>query len=305
MTLDIHELARQLDDEVGSGPPVPPIGADLRRGRARLRRRRAGEILGGLAVASAIATLVATVGIPGRSGTAGVAAAPQRTDAEIVAACSRAASGALADGSVQTRSSSREGTVATVLSADGSHWGDCQLPVGSDHGNEVMTVYPTSIEAKSAGTVHGVRKYVPWNLNTEPGDTASFLGPSDGFPTCRVTEPEETSAYAEAKSRCPYFELVWNDRRPPEVTRVELVAPDGKHLSADVSGGYISLDYTGRMTPALRAKVAEGGYLEARSVTFFGPDGQRLVADDHPMGGARPGRLSIADWPSLAYGDGR
>jgi len=304
MTIDTQELARRLDEEVGSGPPAPSIEADLRRGRARLRRRRAGEIVGGLAAASAIAALVGIVGLPGGSGSPGVAAAPQRSDAQIVAACAKAASGALADGRVQTRSSSREGTVATVLSADGSHWGDCQLPVGSDHGNDVMTVYPTSVTAKPAGTVRGVRKYLPWTLNTEPGDTASSLGPTDGFPTCHVSAPEETTAYAKAKSRCPYFELVWNDRRPPEVTRVEIVAPDGKHLSADVAGGYISLDYTGRMTPALRTRVAAGTFLEARSVTFFGPDGQRLVTDEHPMGGARGGRLSIADWPSLAYDDG-
>jgi hypothetical protein len=319
--MDPGEFADRMRASFGLEPPHPAVDADLAFGRRRLRRHRATVALGGLAVAAMVSggALAAPGVLPGAGPQdGGYAAAGEEPSAqEVVADCLGSGNYITAErgegitparlrerlgaARLVTTATTEERTVATLVSEDGAHWGDCQLASAPESGvKDYLAVYPTDVSFP-ARKVRGVDAYEPHDEADPRLEGTATPGVPNVQVTCVVGEPEETPEYNREGAACPTFTMTWNDRRPAEVAAVKVVSPDGKASWADVHEGYLSFAYTGEMTPEIAARVARGDYPGAKRVVFYDADGEVLVDDRDP--GHLPGRgeLSILSFPSLAW----
>ena len=162
------------------------------------------------------------------------------------------------------------------------------------------SVYPMAVTFPER-RVDGVDAYAPHD-EADPRLAATQTLPVPQFQvTCTVEQQEETAAWYREAAACPTYTLTWNDRRPAVVGHVGLTAPDGKELDADVRDGFVSLAYTGTMTPEVAAQVARGEIPQAKRITFYTEAGDLLVDDRDPGHIPQDGSLSIANFPSLAW----
>ena len=319
--MDPQDFAERLERGFGFEPPQAPAEEDLGRGKRRLRRRRAGTSLAALATVGVIGA--GTSLVPGLLGPDSVpelapAAGGQITPEEIVATCLRkenvshyadgrplSESAALAlmgdEPRLLTSAVIDERSHATLLSEDGSYWGECQFRNAPDNGvKNAMGVYATGVAFPRA-VVAGVDAYEPAD-ESDPRLVAQVdpTVPQLETPCVNVTETEAELAAAEA--RCPEFTMFWNDRRPAEVAAVRVTTPDGVSSWADVRRGYLSFAYTGEMTPEIAEQVARGDAPGAQRIVFYDQDGNVLVDDRDP--GRVPARdedISLLNFPSLAW----
>lgn len=314
--MDPADFAERLDRSFGVEPPHREVASDVSVGRRRLRRRRASVALGGLAVAvvvSGAATVVPTL-FPGTGSREGaVASGGQMSKAEIIATCMRKenvtayapwnaseeeALALMGEPRLLTSAVGDNRVEATLLSGDGTRWGECQFARKPDSGvKNAMSIYPTDVSFPSR-VVAGVHAYEPAKP-ADPQLAGTSTPPVPQFETTCVS-PLEGAQRDAFDAKCPTFSLYWNDRRPAEVVAVEVVAPDGVSTWADVRGGYLSLAYTGDMTPEIAEHVARGETPGAERVVFYDKAGKVLVDDRDPGHLAGKGELSIRSFPSLA-----
>jgi hypothetical protein len=198
-----------------------------------------------------------------------------------------------------TMARTEERTVATLVSEDGAHWGECQLANAPENGvKDYLAVYPTDVSFPRH-VVSGVRAYEPPYVNDPSLEGTATVSVPDFRTACvsPLTDEERWAVDAE----CPEFTMTWNDRRPADVAAVKVVTPDGEASWADVREGYLSFAYTGDMSPEIAEQVARGGAPGAKRVVFYDAAGEVLVDDRDP--GHLPGRgkLSILSFPSLAW----
>lgn len=315
-TYDPSQLASHLEQSFGAEPPHASFASDLAHGRRRLRRARALTSLGGLAVAAVVAGTAVAVPrvLPGPDTPVQVASGAEG-DAAVVQDClgndttpvgmeqlTRAElRDRMGDARLMTRVDTGHETVATIRSADGRLWAECTLSTVDPAGVKAFTsVYATDVTFPRT-VVDGVRAYEPQS-ESDPRLEGTAGTPVPQFAvTCDSDLPEETAARAKADAACPTYTLTWNDRRPAEVGKIAVTAPDGKELDAVVRDGYVSLAYTGRMTPEMADAVARGETPGARQVTFYTADGTLLVNDRDPGHFPVDGHLSMANFPSLAW----
>jgi hypothetical protein len=318
-TMHPADFAERLDASFRAEPPHRDVASDVALGRRRLRRRRATVTLGALtavAVIAGVGSAVPTLFPGSESRPAEVAADGEPSRAGIVSACMRAenvmarspwngsdqeAFALMGVPRLMTSAVSDNRVEATLLSEDGSRWGECQLGREPDNGvKSAMNIYPTDVSFP-ARRLGGVPAYEPHDEADPRLEGTATAGVPNGQVTCVIAEPEETPEYYRAASACPTFTLFWNDRRPAEVAAVEVVAPDGVSTWADVRGGYVSLAYTGVMTPKLAERVRQGEQPVARRVVFYDSSGEVLVDDRNPGKLPQEGTISIANFPSLAW----
>ncbi len=318
-TLEPQDFAERLERSFGAEPGHAGVEQDLARGRRALRRQRALAGSGALAVAATVAAAVVAVPalLPG-SGASTPVASGARSDAAVVRDC-LANDHVLAGGPEQpemlrdevlatmgrprlmTRADTGVTTVATVRSEDGAAWLDCTLSDRDpDAVKAFVTLYPTAVRFPRAD-LGGVRGYQP-HSESDPRLEGTATGPAPGFAvTCDIEEQEETAAYARAEARCPTYTLTWNDRRPAEVAAALVVAPDGTELHPDVRDGYVSLAWTGRMTPQIAEQVARGEQPDVRRVVFYDAAGRVLVDDRDPGHWPTRKHPGTENFPSLAW----
>lgn len=321
-TLDPSELVDRLDHAFGAEPAHAAIEDDLRVARRRLRRHRVATSLGGLAVAGvAGAALLVVPGVLPHPAAGMQAASAPLSDADVVNDCIGYNDGAdagsagdapnllpraqvrqrMGDAELMTRADSGEVTEATVRSQDRSWWIECTLSRREPDALKAFTrLYPTAVDFPRT-TVDGVRAWEPQSESDPRLEGTATPAVPQVAVTCDVADQEETSAWDQAASRCPTYTLVWNGRRPAEVGKVAVTAPDGKELDAVVRDGYVSLAYTGRMTPEMARAVARGEMPGARRVAFYTAGGKLLVDDRDPGHFPVDGHLAMANFPSLAW----
>lgn len=326
-TLDPTEFAERLDRGFDREPAHAGIDADLRVARRRLRKHRAATSLGGLAVAAVTAgALLVVPGLLPHPGSEAQVASGAVSDADVVHDCvtwnDHVSAGApdtqgdmtagdiltrdqvvarMGAAELMTRADSGGETVATVRSEDGRYWIECTLWRRVGEPLKAITVlYPTAVSFPRT-TVGGVRAYEPQTEN-DPRLSGTATPDIPGLRvTCDIQDREESHAYDLAESRCPTFRLTWNDRRPAEVAKVALTSPDGRELDADVRDGYLSLSYEGRVTPEIAETLARGDLVQVRHITFYDKDGNVLVDDRNVGAMPSPDRVSLENWPSLAW----
>jgi hypothetical protein len=80
-----------------------------------------------------------------------------------------------------------------------------------------------------------------------------------------------------------------------------VTTPDGKELDADVREGYLSLAWTGPMTPEVARAFARGEAPRVRHIAFYDEAGELLVDDRQVSEIPAPDRVSIQNFPSLAW----
>jgi len=316
--LDPADFADRLNDSFGTEPLHAPFADDVRRGRKRLRRRRATASLATLAAVGVVGTGVATMQTPSsvRPAEVAPAAQPELTEAEILAQCSTGENALFLGGTGQkdegaavrllgerptlmTSAVIDDRTHATLLSEDGEYWGECQFRNAPEAGvKNALAVYATAVDFPRR-TVAGVQAYRP----ADEADPRFTGGPDARLPhfevPCVSLLTDEERWAVDAK--CPEFTMTWNDRRPAEVVAVKVVTPDGKASWADVREGYLSFAYTGRMTPKIAAQVTTGEEPGAQRVVFYDKEGNVLVDDRHPGHLPQDGSISLANFPSLAW----
>lgn len=188
---------------------------------------------------------------------------------------------------------------ATLLSEDGTRWGQCQFARKPDSGvKNAMSVYPTDVSfpRRSVGAVDA---YEPVD-ESDPRLAGTLTPPVPQFETPCVSVLEGAARDA-FDARCPQFTLYWNDRRPAEVGAVRVVTPDGVSTWASVRRGYVSFSYTGDMTPEVAEQVRRGERPGALRIVFYDNVGELLVDDRDPGHVPREGELSIQSFPSLAW----
>lgn len=315
-TMDPAEFAHRLDASFGVEPPHREVVSDLHLGRRRLRRRRATVALSGLAAAvvvSGAATLVpGLVQDPGEQGA--VAAGGTVSAEEIVATCMRRenvsayapwnaseekALELLGEPRLMTSSVTDSRGEATLLSEDGTRWGECQFARRPDNGvKNAMSIYPTDVSFPER-RVGGIDAYEHAN-EADPRLAGTATPPVPQFQTPCVSVLQG-SARDEFDAKCPEFTMFWNDRRPAEVAAVRVVTPDGVSTWADVRRGYVSFAYTAAMTPEIAEQVREGERPGALRVVFYDSAGGVLVDDRDPGHVPGEGELSIQSFPSLAW----
>jgi hypothetical protein len=326
-TFDPAELASRLERSFGAEPPHAPIDADLRVARRRLRKQRAVTSLGGVAVAAVTTgALLVVPGLLPHPGSEAQVAAGAVSDADVIHDCvtwnDHVSAGApdtqgrmtkddiltrdqvvtrMGAAELMTRADSGTQTVATVRSGDGRYWIDCTLERRESEPPKAITaLYPTAVSFPRT-TVGGVRAYAPQS-ESDPRLSGTATPDIPGLQvTCDIDEPEESRAAALAASRCPTFRLTWNDRRPAEVAKVALTSPDGKEIDADVRDGYLSLSYEGRVTPEIADELARGDVVHVRHITFYDKDGNVLVDDRNVGAIPSADRVSLENFPSLAW----
>ena len=312
------DFRERLNDSFGPEPAHAPSADDVRRGRRRLRRRRATVSLATFAAVGVVGTGVAMMPAPWSVEPAEVAPAaqPELTAAEILARCTTGENAFFLDGTGQkdegaavrllgenpglmTSAVIDNRTHATLRSEDGRYWGSCQFRNVPEAGvKNALAVYRTAVDFPRA-TVGGVQAYQP----ATEADSRFVGGPDSPLPRLEVpcvsplTDEDRWAVDAE----CPEFTMTWNDRRPAEVAEVKVVTPDGKASWADVDEGYVSFAYTGDMTPEIAAQVARGDYPGAKRVVFYDAAGDVLVDDRDPGQVPGRGKLSILSFPSLAW----
>jgi hypothetical protein len=201
---------------------------------------------------------------------------------------------------LMTRADAGPVTLATLRAEDETVWLECSISRHEPALKVITLLYPTQVGFPRT-TIGDVRAYEPheesddrlWGTATTPAPRFAV--------DCDVEQPEETPEWSREAAACPTYTLTWNDRRPPEVARATVVAPDGRELEADVEDGYLSLAWSGRMTPELRDQLAAGNAPESRRVVFYDHDGAVLVDDRDP--GHVPGENDpgIENFPSLAW----
>lgn len=318
-TMDAHEFAELLEREFGVEPPHASATDDLRRGKRRLRRRRAGASLAALSTAAVVtvgASLLPTQGTVALPEGAPAAGGAPASDEEIVATCMRkenvghavdgrpvSESAALAlmgsEPKLMTSASGASRTHATLLSADGKYWGKCQFAHEADAGvKNAMSVYSTDI-AFPRTVVDGVDAYEP------AGSTEQDLMPQVD-PALPELEASCSGSAGQGSGEtgtaaCREFTMHWGDRRPAEVAAALVATPDGVAKWADVRRGYVSFVYSGTLTPEQARRVAEGETLGAQRIVFYDKDGDVLVDDRQPEAPRPEGTVTIAHFPSLAW----
>lgn len=314
--MDTQDFAERLGLSFAGEPPHATVEDDVARGRRRLRRHRAVAAAGGLAVAAAAVGAVTGVAglLPGPHSPTPVASGGV-PDAAVVHDClqvnERVSVGdhlvpraelleRMGDARLMTRADAGDSTVATLRSEDRTQWLECRLSHREPAVKAITLLYPTAVSFPHT-TVGGVRAYEP-HSESDPRLSGTATGPVPQFEVgCDVQQPEETAAWDREAAACPTYTLTWNDRRPAEVARVRVTAPDGRELDADVQQGYLSLAYTGTMTPGLRGQVAAGQTPQARRVTFYDRDGNVLVDDRDPGHLPTAADPGIESFPSLAW----
>ncbi len=315
-TMDPAEFAHRLDASFGVEPPHREVESDLHLGRRRLRRRRATVALSGLAAAvvvSGAASLVpGLVRDPGEQGA--VAAGSTVSAEEIVATCMRKenvtayapwnaseekALELLGEPRLMTSAVTDNRVEATLLSEDGTRWGECQFARRPDSGvKNAMSIYPTGVSFPER-SIGGIDAYeAPYVNDPRLEGTATVSVPDFETPCVSPLTDEERWA---VDAKCPQFTMHWNDRRPADVAAVRVTTPDGVQSWADVRRGYLSFSYTGRMTPKISAQVATGEAPGAQRVVLYDKEGNVLVDDRHPGKLPQDGSISIANFPSLAW----
>lgn len=318
--MDPAHFRERMHDTFGPEPAHAPVETDLRRGRSRLRRRRATSSLATLVAVGVAGTGVA-VGLssPGSSlGPTEVAPAaqPEPTVADILAQCTTGENAYFVDGTGQrveqaavqllgtsptlmTSAVTDNRTQATLRSQDGRHWASCQFRNAPDNGvKNDLAVFPTEVSFPRAA-VDGAWAYEPAR-ESDPrfqGGVNSPL-PQLEVPCVNALDGAERRA---ANAACAEFTVTWNDRRPAEVAAVKVVTPDGEASWADVRRGYLSFAYTGEMTPEIAEQVARGEAPGAQRVVFYDADGDVLVDDRDPGAAPATGELSLEHFPSLAW----
>jgi hypothetical protein len=318
-TLDPAEFAARLDRAFGTEPGHADLGTDLARGRRRLRRHRLVTGTGALAVTAVAAAAVAAVpGVLPHPAARAQYAAGALTDAQVVQDCLESNDHVLAggpgtagmpraevlatmgDARLMTRADTGPVTVATVRSEDGRSWMDCTLSRREPALKAITVLYPTAVHFPRT-TIGGTAAYEPHDeADPRLAGTATPDIPTVQV-TCDIAEQEETPAYRRAEAACPTYRITWNDRRPAEVGHVFVTTPDGKELTADVRDGYLSLAWTGPMTPAVARAFARGETPRVRHIAFYDDPGELLV-DDRQVGAIpAPDRVTVQNWPSLAW----
>jgi hypothetical protein len=315
--LDPTDFANDLERSFGAEPPHGSVTADLTRGRRRLRRHRLVTATGALAVVAVAAATVAAMPrvLPHQASRAQYAAGAA-TDAQVVADClqtndrvsayrdnvvSRAELlQRMGDAQLMSRADTGEITLATLRAEDRSAWLECTLSRRDPALKAITLLYPTDVTFPRT-LVGGVHAYEPHDeSDTRFSGTATPDIPTVQV-TCDIVAPEETPAYHQAEAACPTYRITWNDRRPAEVGHVLVTTPDGKELDADVREGYVSLAWTGQMTPEVAQAFARGETPRVRHIAFFDQAGDLLV-DDRRVGEIpAPGQISITNFPSLAW----
>lgn len=315
-SLDPAEFAERLDAAFGSEPGHAGIQADLARGRRRLRRHRAGNALASLAAVASVAAVVSVLPGGGTGATTGPASTVTLSVQDIVDRCMQDENvlahavdneapydsmRIMGEPRLMTSAVTATRGEATLLSRDGTRWAECQWANSPDANvKDARAVYPMAVTFPER-RVDGVDAYAPHD-EADPRLAATQTLPVPQFEvTCTVEQQEETAAWYREAAACATYTLTWNDRRPAVVGHVGLTAPDGKELDADVRDGFVSLAYTGRMTPELAAQVARGEMPQAQRITFYTADGDLLVDDRDPGRTPQDGSLSIANFPSLAW----
>ncbi len=319
--MDPAHFGDRMADSFGVEPPHADLDADLVRGRRRLRRHRAAVALGGLTVAAVVSG--AALAVPGALSGAlqaqeqGAVAAGGRVSAqEIVATCMRKenvmhldqAGRGVSEGAtlrlmgkprLMSSAVTDNRVEATLLSEDGTRWGECQFGRRPDNGvKHTMSVYPTDVSF-TRHVVSGVPAYeAPYVNDPRLEGTATVSVPDFETPCVSPLTDEERWA---VDAKCPQFTMHWNDRRPADVAAVRVTTPDGVQSWADVRRGYLSFTYTGRMTPKIAAQVAAGEAPGAQRVVFYDKEGNVLVDDRHPGHLPQDGSISIGNFPSLAW----
>lgn len=317
--MDPADFAERLERSFSGEPPHAEVGSDLARGRRRLRRRRATTGLAGLGVAATVA--VGAVAVPALQ-PAPPAAAPWAssgpvTDTELVRQCLEVNDRVTVGGRdhvvsraellqrmgaarLMTRADAGPTSVATVRAENGRAWLDCSVSRKEPALKVITLLYPSDV-GFARTTVDGVRAYEPHD-ESDVRFSGTATSPVPRFAVdCDVEQPEETPEWFQEAAACPTYRLVWNDRRPPEVAHVQVTAPDGRELDADVQDGYVSLAHSAPMTPELRRQLAAGEVPRPRRIAFLDRDGDVLVEDRSPGHVPQDGTLSMANFPSLAW----
>ncbi len=318
--MDPQDFAERLERGFGLEPPHAAAEEDLGRGRRRLRRRRTGVSLAALATVGVIgagASLLPGLLGPGSAPDLAPAAGGEITPAEIVATCmskenvlhvrgddylDEDASQALmgAEPRLMTSAVLANRTEATLLSADGKYWGECQFRNAPDNGvKNAMGVYSTDVSFPRA-TVAGVEAYEAPVVNDPRLEGTAVVSVPDLETPCPLVAERE-SEFAAEQAQCPQFTMHWNDRRPADVAAVRVTTPDGVETWADVRRGYVSFAYTGKMTPEIAEQVARGDEPGAQRIVFYDKEGKVLVDDREPGHLPQDGAISIANFPSLAW----
>lgn len=318
--MDPADFRERMHDTFGPEPGHAPVDADLRRGRSRLRRRRATSSLATLVAVGVVGTGVA-MGTAGPGSAPGLtevapAAQPEPTAAEILAECTTGENAYFVDGTGQrveqaavqllgtsptlmTSAVIDNRTHATLRSEDGRYWASCQFRNAPDNGvKNDLAVFPTAVDFPRT-TLEGVPAYEPGRPTDRrfQGGVDSPL-PSLEVPCANALDGAERWA---ADAACSEFTMTWNDRRPADVAAVKVVTPDGEASWAEVREGYLSFAYTGEMTPEIAEQVARGEAPGAQRVVFYDADGEVLVDDRDPGVAPDAGALSLENFPSLAW----
>lgn len=319
-SLEPSDFRARMEGAFGAEPGHADLDSDLRCGRRRLRRHRAGTslaLLSTVAVLAAGASQLPTSGPQTQREPGPAAGGDLTSDEAIVATCMRkenvthwsdgrpvseSAALRLLGGTprLMTAASSSSRVQATLLSEDGAFWGSCQFRTAPDDGvKNAMSVYSTGIGFPRTG----VEAYEP----PRPGDPD--LVPQVEPATPQLETPcavgaGSTSEAASLDAACDRFTVHWGDRRPAEVAAVRVTTPDGVSSWADVRRGYLSFAYAGEMTPELAARLARGERPGAQRVVFYDRDGAVLVDDRDPGRPAEEGEPDLGDYPSLAWWTG-
>ena len=312
-----QEFRERLQRGFGFEPPHGATTDDLARGKRRLRRHRLVTATGALAVAAVVAATVGFMpGVLPHQASRAQYAAGAATDAQVVQDClqtndrvsayrdhvvSRAELlQRMGDARLMSRADTGEITVATLRAEDQSVWLECTLSRREAALKAITLLYPTDVSFPRT-VVGGVRAYEPHEeSDTRFSGTATPDIPNVQ-PGCLVDAPEETAEWGRAAAACSTYRITWNDRRPAEVDHVLVTTPDGKELDADVREGYVSLAWTGPMTPEVARAFARGETPRVRHIAFYDEPGDLLV-DDRQVGEIpAPDRVTIQNFPSLAW----
>lgn len=319
LEMDPRDFAERLERSFGVEPPHTDVAADLARGRRARRRRRAVTGIAGLGVAATVAA--AAVVVPAALEPAPPVSAPwaagEASDAQVVHDClevnDRVSVGGRDEVVSRTELLQRMGaarlmtradvgpiTLATLRSGDRSVWLECHLSRREPALKAITLLYPTDVGFPRT-TVGGVRAYEPHDeADPRLSGTATSSVPRVAV-DCDVQQPEETVEWAREAASCPTYTLTWNDRRPSEVARATVVAPDGQLLEADVQDGYLSLAWSAPVTQEMSDQIAAGTTPEVRRVVFYDSEGKVLVDDPDPGHVPTSTDPGIGNFPSLAW----
>ena len=263
MSMNTDEFRQRLEREFGNEPTQPPVAADLAAGQRRLRRKRMTTIGGGLATLAALTAAAVGVSNLGEteSGVRVAAGASLESKPDVLSICTNSSnasnagklvmfSPAAGDPELVTLSTSTLGASAIVRSGDGKTWADCFIR--SDPGAEFSS---------------GLRIY---KVSKDEG----FMGHAWG-PGCPMIGDE-------LEPGCDKFHVMWADRRPSQVARVEIETIDGVKTDADVAQGYLAFDYVGQLPEGYDID-ADGMMMDVevfREITFYDAQGTVLARQD-------------------------